>query len=157
VPIVTTEIWIAAPPERVFDLSRCIDLHTESMDCHREVPIAGVTHGLIGLDEEVTWRATHFGVRQNLTSRITAFTRPTHFRDSMVRGAFARFDHDHYFEAHGTRTLMVDVFDFTAPWGWLGGAISNSFLVRYMRKLLERKNRTIKEVAESERWALFLQ
>ena len=50
------------------------------------------------MGEEVTWSAKHFGVRQRLTSRITAFERPRRFRDSLVRGAFARFDHDHIFE-----------------------------------------------------------
>jgi hypothetical protein len=53
---------------------------------------------LIGLDEELTWEATHFGIRLRLTSRITAYRRPFHFRDSQVRGAFRRFDHDLFSE-----------------------------------------------------------
>ena len=154
--MLTLKTRITAPIDRVFDLSRCIDLHCESMNKHREVPIAGVTHGLIGMGEEVTWRATHFGIRQNLTSRITAFTRPTHFRDSMIQGAFARFDHDHHFEAQGGNTLMTDVFDFTAPCEWLGEAANRAFLNRYMERLLARKNQVIKEMAESDYWKRFL-
>jgi ligand-binding SRPBCC domain-containing protein len=81
----------------------------------REIAVAGVTSGLIGLGQEVTWEATHFGVRQRLTSRITAFDRPFHFRDSQVRGAFKRFDHDHFFEkTSGEWTLMRDVFDYAS-------------------------------------------
>ena len=49
------------------------------------------------LDEEVTWQARHFKVWQTLTSRITALERPTYSRDSILRGAFRRFDHHHYF------------------------------------------------------------
>lgn len=63
----------------------------------REVVIAGVTKGLISFCEEVTWEATHFYVRQRLSVRITAFERPSNLRNSLVKGAFRRFDHDHFF------------------------------------------------------------
>ena len=94
-PIIKLETKINAPVERVFDLARSIDLHRDSMSKYDEKAIAGVTSGLIRMNETVTWEAAHFGVRQNLTSKITAFERPWHFRDSMVKGVFKRFDHDH--------------------------------------------------------------
>ena len=96
-PTIKLETKINAPLERVFDLSRCIDLHEATMTKHHEKAVSGVTKGLINLNETVTWEATHFGLRQKLTSKITEFERPNHFRDSMVKGAFARFDHDHFF------------------------------------------------------------
>src|SRR5262245_9449050 len=96
-PVFELKTDIRAPVERVFDLSRSIDLHRESMGKTGESAVGGVTTGLIGPGESVTWQARHFGVWQRLTSRITAFDRPHHFRDSMVQGAFARFDHDHHF------------------------------------------------------------
>ena len=106
-PLVQLETLIHAPIDRCFDLSRDIDLHIRSTEGTEEIAVAGVTTGLIGLGEEVTWEATHFGVRQKLTTGITAFSRPGHFRDSQVRGAFRRFDHDHYFIAlDGGATLM---------------------------------------------------
>jgi hypothetical protein len=79
---------IAAPIERCFDLSRSIDLHMASTDWTGERAIAGVTSGLIGLDQEVTWQGRHFGLGIQHTSRITAFDRLWHFQDCMVRGAF---------------------------------------------------------------------
>ncbi len=54
---------IAAPRERVFDLARSIDAHQKSTGRTRERAIAGVTTGLIGLNEEVTWEAFHFGIK----------------------------------------------------------------------------------------------
>ena len=95
-PIIKIEMKIDALIERVFDLARCIDLHTESMSQSREKAVAGKTKGLINKDETVTWEAIHFGVKQKLTSKITIFERPYRFRDSMVKGAFKRFDHDHF-------------------------------------------------------------
>jgi hypothetical protein len=97
-PLVLLETRIEAPVERCFDLARDIDLHMRSTQRTREVAIAGVTKGLINFGDEVTWEATHFSIRQRLTSRITAFDRPNHFRDSQASGASRRFDHDHRFE-----------------------------------------------------------
>ena len=107
---------IAAPPERVFDLTRSIDLHTHSLDWTREEPVAGRMSGLIGLDETVTWCARHLGVRQRLTSRISAYDRPVYFQDVMVRGAFAWMEHDHWFDATPDGgTVLRDDFRFAAP------------------------------------------
>ena len=110
-PIIHVETIIDAPQAVVFDLSRSIDLHLESTKKTDEKAVAGKTEGLIGLGESVTWEAVHFGVRQRLTSKITEFERPFRFRDSMVAGAFARFDHDHEFMTLGGKTKMSDRFD----------------------------------------------
>ncbi len=108
-PIIKIETTVNAPIQRVFDLARCIDLHEQTMSKHNEKAIAGVTKGLINSGETVTWEATHFGIKQKLTSKITSFDRPHYFRDSLVAGAFAHFDHDHFFEAKDSQTIMRDV------------------------------------------------
>jgi ligand-binding SRPBCC domain-containing protein len=155
-PILKLITEIRAPIERVFDLSRSIDLHRASMTARNEAAVAGVTAGLIELGQSVTWRARHFGVWQRLTSQITAFDRPRHFRDEMVSGAFARFIHDHDFEPTASGTRMTDTFDYTSPLGVLGRIADALFLERYMRALLAERNRVIQEVAESEQWRAFL-
>lgn len=147
---------VGAPVERCFDLSRSIDLHVASATGTGERPVAGVTSGLIGLGEEVTWVAKHLGVWQRLTARITRFDRPHHFRDSMVEGAFARFDHDHFFEPSPTGTRMRDVFDFAAPLGPLGRLAEVLFLRAYMERFLAERNRVLKEIAEGDAWRRYL-
>src|SRR3954468_2941071 len=97
-PVIRLTTTIAAPARRCFDLARSVDLHRRGAAATDEHIVAGVTHGLMGPGDQVTWRARHFGVWQQLTSRITEFTPPLRFRDSMVDGAFARFDHDHIFD-----------------------------------------------------------
>jgi ligand-binding SRPBCC domain-containing protein len=148
-PVITLTLRIAAPIDVVFDLARSIDLHLESTAQTNERAVAGRTSGLIGLGEEVTWEATHFCIRQRLTSKILQFDRPHHFRDSMVSGAFKRFDHDHHFVADGQGTVMTDTFDYTAPLGLLGRLADGMFLKRYMRNLLSQRNQIIKRVGES--------
>ena len=156
-PTIRLTTHIAAPVERCFDLARSIDLHAHSLTRTGECAIGGVTAGLIGPGESVTWQAMHFGVRQRLTSRITAYDRPRHFRDSMVRGAFRRFDHDHHFEPDGHgQTVLRDVFDFEAPLGPVGRLAEATFLTRYMRRRLAERNAVLKQVAESEAWGAFL-
>ncbi|MEP7352330.1 MAG: SRPBCC family protein [Acidobacteriota bacterium] len=148
-PQVRVTTQIRAPIEVCFDLARSVDLHIASMSQTGERAVAGVTKGLIGLNEEVTWKATHFGIRQHLTSRITLFQRPTLFRDSMVRGAFKRFDHDHLFTSIQGITTMTDVFDYTSPLGVFGRLADVLFLERYMRRLLTVRAEVIRTAAES--------
>lgn len=151
-PIINLETVINAPAERVFDLSRSIDLHADSMAHTKEKAVAGVTKGLINLGETVTWEATHFGIRQQLTSKITICERPTRFGDTMVSGAFARFDHEHIFEEIDGKTLMRDLFDYDSPLGFVGKIADFLFLENYMRDLLIARNELIKKVAESDEW-----
>ncbi len=148
-PVIRVETRIKASIELCFDLARDIDLHTRSTPGTNERAVAGVTSGLIGLGESVTWEAKHFGIRQRLTSKITQFDRPRHFRDSMQEGVFARFDHDHNFREASGLTLMEDVFDYTSPLGFLGRVADFLFLARYMRGLLATRAAIIREEAES--------
>jgi ligand-binding SRPBCC domain-containing protein len=148
---------IDAPVERVFDLTRSIDLHARSLSHTGEEAVGGRTSGLIGMGETVTWRARHLGVRQHLTSRITAYDRPRYFQDEQERGAFAWFVHDHYFDpAPGGGTVLRDVFRLAAPLGPLGWIAERVVLRRYMTRFLEDRNAVIKRVAESEEWCEFL-
>jgi ligand-binding SRPBCC domain-containing protein len=142
---------IVAPIERCFDLSRSIDLHMASTNWTGERAIAGITSGLIGFDQTVTWQGRHFGLRVHHTSRITVFDRPRHFQDCMVRGVFKSFCHDHYFENISGKTRMRDFMQFEAPWG-LVGHLFEGVLDRHMRALLDRRNECIKRVAESREW-----
>ena len=151
-PIIELKTLIRSPIERCFDLSRSVDMHVQSTASTGERAIAGVTQGLLGLGDEVTWRARHFGIWQNLTSRMTQFDRPRHFRDSMVKGASSRFDHDHFFATRGEYTEMRDLIDFTSPLGPLGRCVDLLVLTQYMTHFLVERDRLVQGDAEYERW-----
>lgn len=148
-PKIILQTTIHAETALVFDLSRSIDLHKYSTRHTHETAVAGKISGLIDLNEQVTWRAKHFGIYQTLTSKISAFNRPHYFTDEMVNGAFKCFAHEHHFKAVPSGTLMTDVFTYKSPFGILGRIADVLFLKRYMRRLLEMRNGTIKSVAES--------
>jgi len=122
-----------------------------------EQPIAGVTSGLIGLDETVTWKAKHLMKTRILKSRISAMNRPFSFTDEMVSGDFRSLRHEHHFKPTGNGTLMIDLMHFESPYGSLGRLINNIFLTRYLRGLLEMRNHQLKEYAESEKWKFILE
>lgn len=154
--VITLETAIDAPRERVFDLARSIDAHQDTTAATGEKAIAGVTSGLLGPNEEVTWQARHFGVVQKLRVKMTRFERPSHFQDVMVQGAFRSMTHDHSFEVKNGRTIMIDRFEFAAPLGILGWLAERIFLERYMRRFIEERNAILKRTAESDSWRKYL-
>jgi ligand-binding SRPBCC domain-containing protein len=155
-PVLELTTIIRAPIEICFDLARSIDLHQTSMVNSRERAIGGVTSGLIGNQQEVTWEATHFGFKQQLTSRITDFDYPRYFRDEMVKGAFKMIKHDHSFEAIHGATHMYDRFEYESPGGMIGKAVNKLILTSYLKNLIIKRNTIIKEYAETEKWKLIL-
>jgi ligand-binding SRPBCC domain-containing protein len=148
-PKIHLETFIKAPLELCFDLSRSVDVHMESTSRSRERAVAGVTSGMMNLNETVTWEARHFGIRHYLTSRITAFDRPRIFVDEMQRGPFKSWHHTHLFESSPGGTLMIDDVDYASPFGLLGRIVDAAFLKSYMTRLLLTRNNYIKKVAEA--------
>lgn len=156
-PIIHLTTFIAAPVERVFDLSRSIDLHKKSMSHTGEQAVAGTTMGLIGLDETVTWKAKHLFKTRIMKVRISDMKKPYSFTDEMVEGSFKSMKHEHHFKAIDNGTLAIDLFSFETPWGVLGKMVNILYLRNYMEQLLNQRNRMIREYAESDKWKFILQ
>lgn len=156
-PTIHLTTFVAAPIERVFDLSRSIDLHKKSMAGSHEQAVAGTTAGLIELQETVTWKAKHLLKTRVMRVRVTDMNKPFSFTDEMLEGDFKRMRHEHHFKKIENGTLLIDLFDYTSPYGSLGKIFDKLFLTDYIKKLLEQRNKTIKEYAESEKWKFVLQ
>jgi len=148
-PKIILETNIDASLEAVFDLCRCVDLHVESTAQTNERAVDGKTSGLLELGDTVTWEATHFLIRQQLTVVITEYDRPNFFRDTMQDGIFRHLDHDHYFAQTTLGTRMRDIFDYSSPLGLLGCVANKLFVTRHIRRLLMQRNQLIKSIAES--------
>jgi hypothetical protein len=150
---------IEAPIERCFDLSRSVEVHLVANVHSGEQALAidGIISGLPELSQQVTWRAKHFGVWQNLTSRFTAMQPPTYFQATMVRGIFRSMQADHYFRTLPSgATEMKDLFRVAAPLPVLGPLAETLFLRRYMLALLRERNAVIKQIAESNDWQRYV-
>ena len=155
-PTIHLTTFIAAPAEVVFDLSRHIGLHKESMADYKEDAVAGTRMGLIEKDETVTWKAKHLFKNRLLRVKITEMIRPGMFIDEQVQGDFKLMKHEHHFKPCDNGTLLIDLFYFESPYGVIGRWFNALYLTGYMKKLLEQRNKAIKECAESGRWKRLL-
>lgn len=148
-PTIFLETRIDAPVQRVFDLARDVERHTETMG-HDERAVGGTTTGRLELGDVVTWRARHFGCTLDLTVEITAMEPPLYFRDEQIDGPFAALVHEHRFEPVDGGTRMVDGFRFASPFGPLGALVDQLVLKRYLRRLLRRRNRQLAVAASDD-------
>jgi len=148
--------FIAAPVERVFDLSRSINLHQISTATTYERAVAGVITGLINENETVTWEAKHLFKKRQFTSRISVMKTPLYFMDEMIKGDFKNFKHEHHFKSVNNGTIMIDQVSFESPYGVIGRWMNSIYLKNYMEKLLTSRNKVIKEYAETEKWKAIL-
>lgn len=155
-PTIYLETIIKADIKICFDLSRSIDLHQISTAKTKEKAIAGITIGLVNTGDFVTWEAVHFGIKQKLTSKISQVEPYVHFRDEQLKGAFKYFIHDHYFKTENGMVTMIDNFEFSSPYGFIGKIFDKLVLTNYMKSFLIERNQTIKEFAESEKWKMIL-
>jgi ligand-binding SRPBCC domain-containing protein len=122
----------------------------------RERAIAGVTRGLIGLDQSVTWEGRHFGFMLRHTSKIVSYEAPTFFCDVMTAGVFKRFRHEHHFTEVAGETVMRDVLQFAAPFGLLGTLVERLVLRDYFEKFIRERNAVVKQIAEFKEWERYL-
>lgn len=155
-PIIHLTTFIAAPVNIVFDLSRHIGLHKESMSHYNEEAVAGTRFGLIEKEETVTWKARHLFKSRMLRVKITEMKKPELFTDEQLQGDFKMMKHEHYFKPCENGTILIDLFHYETPYGIFGEWFNNLYLTKYLRKLLEKRNLTIKEFAETEKWKKLL-
>ena len=149
-PIIKHNIYIDASINVCFDLARNVEVHTKTTTKTKEEAIAGVTVGLMENGDTVTWKATHLGVKQKLTAKITEMEKPYKFTDVMVKGAFHSFSHIHEFIESGTGTIMKDTFSYKSPFGVLGKIADKLFLENYMRNFIVNRAKELKRIAEQE-------
>ena len=155
-PFIHLTTFIAARRERIFDLSRSVELHRASMKDYGERIINGKIAGLLEKDDTVTWEAKHLFKKRIIKTVVKDIKRPDYFIDEQVTGDFTMMKHEHYFKEVENGTLMIDQFHFESPYGRLGVLVNKIYLRRYMQKLLELRNEVIKQVAEGNQWKQYL-
>ena len=145
---INLQTWINATPESCFNASLDVDLHLGSASHTNERVIAGRKSGICELGDEIIWEARHFGIKLQLSIRITDLKFPTYFADQMTRGAFQSMRHEHFFEPAGTGCLMRDRFMYETPF-WVFGQLFDLLLLRrHMRDFLLRRNAFLKDWCE---------
>ncbi|MFK7058938.1 SRPBCC family protein [Flavobacterium oreochromis] len=130
--------------QTVFNASRNLDFHKESLASTNERIIAGKQNGLIEEGETVTWRGRHFGYYLTHKSLITQMSKYDSFTDEMIEGHFKHFVHHHQFIEQGNTTLMIDTIHYSIPYGFIGRIFDFLVLKRYLKRLIEERNEFLK-------------
>jgi ligand-binding SRPBCC domain-containing protein len=154
-PMVTirSTTMVHAPMERCFRLAVSIDLQIAASG---RKALDGVTSGLIGPGDSVTWQGSLFGTVGRHQSLIEVWHPYTYFRDIMVDGHFKSYEHDHHFAPLNDGTRIRDEIRFSASSGMLGRIRERFFLRRKLTAMLKQRNALIKQAAESDQWHDFL-
>jgi len=148
---IRTEIVIHAPVALCFDMARDMDLHPRTVwPRTKERLVKGKVRGKVECGDQVTFEATHLGIRQRLTSCVVEYERPRYFVDEMVSGAFQFMRHKHVFLEREELTIMRDELKFAAPFGAMGRWADRYILKSYMTKFLTYRNEQLKRLIEEE-------
>jgi ligand-binding SRPBCC domain-containing protein len=156
-PVIHLTTFIQAPVERVFDLSRHIDLQKESMKPYSEETLASTRLGLVEENDTITWKARHLGKSRIMKLRVTDMQKPLRFTDEQATGELRMLKHEHHFKACSNGTIMIDVFQFESRHGVVGHWMNRLLLNSYIKKILMKRNQFIKEYAEGNQWQTLLQ
>jgi ligand-binding SRPBCC domain-containing protein len=151
---ISDSIFINAPIERCFLLSTSIELVGRTYGMK---PIEGKLTGLFVAEDRLVWAGWKFGFPQMHESYVTRYEPPAFFQDTMGRGRFKRYQHDHYFYEMNDRTVLNDKIRFTMPLGFVGRLVGKFVVVPYLSKRLRRRLGLLKRVAENNKeWPKYL-
>jgi ligand-binding SRPBCC domain-containing protein len=153
---VSDSIHIHAPIERCFLLATSLELVEQVLGMKPQAGGSGKTRGLIVGGDRVVWRGRLLGFPQVHESLITRYERPRFFQDTMSRGRFKRFQHDHEFTEIDGHTLVVDKLRFSLPLGLPGKLVAKKVMVPYIASLLRKRMMLLKKVAEGRDWQQYL-
>ena len=146
-------IHVNAPIDRCFLLSTSIALVEQTLNLK---PVAGKTRGLIVYGDQLLWRGWKFGLPAWHETLISRYDRPHFFQDTMGRGMFRHFQHDHRFEDIDGRTLMIDIVRFSMPLGPVGRAMGKHILVPHILDTMQKRFQLLKRIAEGSEWERYI-
>jgi ligand-binding SRPBCC domain-containing protein len=151
---ISDSIFINAPIDRCFLLSTNIELVGRTLGMK---PLEGKTSGMLVADDRLLWAGWKFGFPQMHEIHVTRYERPAFFQDTMGRGRFKRYQHDHYFYEMDERTVLNDKIRFTMPLGFVGRLVGQFVLVPYLSRRLRKRLVLLRKVAQSRKeWQKYL-
>jgi len=148
--VVRDETEVRAPIERCFALSTHLAVVEMTLAMR---PVRGRLMGAVSGGDRVRWHGWKWGLPHMHESLIEAFDPPVFFRDRMIAGRFAFFEHDHEFkERLNGIVLLRDEVRFSMRWGAAGLMVGRGVVLPHIRKLMRERFALIKRLAESEEW-----
>ncbi len=148
------EIAVRAPIERCFLLSTSVEIVEKELGMR---PVGGRTSGLVRGGDTILWKGWQLGLPQFHQSLISAYEPYCFFQDTMLKGRFKSFQHDHRFEDREDDTVLLrDELRFSLAFGVAGRMFARSVMAPHIAGLLQRRFCLLKEIAEGEAWRGYL-
>jgi ligand-binding SRPBCC domain-containing protein len=148
--------FIAAPIERVFDLTRHLAVYKFVFNSRKETFRATAAGNLLLKDETVSIVAKHAGKERMATLKVTAFNKPLLLVEELVKGDLANYRHEHHFKPIDNGTIVIDLIDYGAPRDFVGQLLAKIYLKNYLEELTRKRNEVIRNYAETEKWRAVL-
>lgn len=148
--------FIAAPVERVFDLSRHIAVYKQIFQGRKEKISSGAGSTLLGKGETVSINATHAGKSRSVMLKVTSFERPNVFIEEQVKGDLQNFRHEHHFKRAENGTIVIDLLEFGNPKDIAGKIFGKIYFKKYLEELLRKRTELVRSYAETEKWRAVL-
>lgn len=153
--VIRDQVVVRAPIERCFALSTHLAVVEMTLAMR---PVGGRVEGTVAGGDRVRWRGWKWGLRHEHESLIEALDPPCFFRDRMIAGSFAAFEHDHKFSVQEDGgVLLRDEVRFRMRWGGTGLMFGRAMVVPHVRKLMRERFDLIKRLAESEEWRKYVE
>ena len=148
--IIRLTTWVNAPMERCFLLATNAEFYSN------HGPAPGTAYESLQIGDTLQWRAWGWGIPLSVTSRIDQLRPFNYFRETILKGRFRHFQHEHYFAPMDDGTRMRDEIHYSLPRGPLGGAIDKLLIRRCIHKMLHERHLRLKRAAESGEWRTYL-
>lgn len=148
--------FIAAPAERVFDLSRHVALYKLLFQGRKEKISSGAASTLLGKGENVSIIASYLGRSRMTMLKITSLDRPNSFVEEQVKGVLQLYHHEHHFKRAENGTIVIDILEFGMPKDIMGKIFGKVYFKKYLEDLLRKRTEIVRNYAETEKWRAVL-
>jgi len=155
-PRIHETTFIAAPIERVFDLSRHLALYKLVFQSRKERLSSGAASTLITKGETISIMAKHAGRSRMSMLKITTLQKPTMFVEEQIKGDLESYKHEHHFKSVQNGTIVIDIIDFGVPKDIIGKIFGKVYFKKYVEELLRKRTELVRNYAETERWRAVL-
>lgn len=148
--------FIAAPIERVFDLTRNLAVYKYVFNSRKEKFSSASGANLLVKGETVSIIAKHAGKERLSTLKITTVQRPSLLVEEQVKGDLLSFRHEHHFKSIDNGTIVIDLIEYGVLRDFVGRYLGKIYLKNYLEELTRKRNEVIRSYAETEKWRAVL-
>lgn len=96
----------------------------------------------------IEYRVRPLGFPQKWVSAITAYDPPYRFVDEQIHGPYARWHHEHRFEAADGGTRVTDTVTYALPFGPMGRLVHALFVRRQLESIFTFRQERLPELLE---------